>query len=94
MHNKNFHQGNKWSELAGRDLDNKNSFDFDQSNLMAARNKNLILVLSNNDIVRSTKTHPEAHFLELETSLNNRSLLEEPLLLTTTINILDVASIS
>lgn len=90
MPNRGFHHANEWSERIGRDVDSKNSFDFESYKMMVARNRNLILVLSPNVIVRRSKHHHEKHSNDLEMDSSMHMSLEELLLFTTKINVLDV----
>lgn len=89
--NKSFHQSNECCEIPVNDIDSKNSFDSDSYQMMVARIKNLILVVSLKVIVRRTKKHHDLHFNALDTYSSILCLLEEPLLLKTTKHKLDVA---
>lgn len=60
---------------------------------MNARKKYHISVLRNNIIIRRTNNHHDTNFNEVVTILSMQCSLEEPLLLTTTIHVLDVEPI-
>lgn len=82
---------NDWRDETVSDMDGENYFYFDSFKMMALRNKNLIPFLSHEVRERRTKSHHEMHFNEIETRLSMPSSPKEPLLFTTTVNILDVA---
>lgn len=89
MHNKEFHQGNKWSAKYVNVWDIENSSDFDSYKKMDAKIKNQVLVVSPNVIVRRAPNHYEMRFNELKTGLRKCSSLVELLLLKTMRYILD-----